>query len=190
MKHQSLKAMYQEKAVPALGQALGRKNPNALPRITKVTVNTGVGKFQKEPKRIDEVVESLEAITGQKVVLTKAKKAVAGFKIRDGQTVGARVTLRGDRMWSFLDRLVKVALPRVRDFQGLEASVIDRDGNLNIGLREHMVFPEIVPEKVQTIFGFQVVVTTTARTKAEGEALFKALGFPVRGLITGDSEGR
>ncbi len=189
MKHQPLKAIYEKQAIPAMREALGRTNRNALPRILKVTVNTGVGKFQKEPKKIDEVVESLEAITGQKAVLTKAKKAIAGFKIRDGQTVGVRVTLRGERMWSFLDRMVKVALPRVRDFQGLEASVIDGHGNLNVGLREHMVFPEIVPEKVQTIFGFQVVVTTTARTAEEGRALFKALGFPVRGLM-GDTVGR
>lgn len=175
-----MKTIYSKKAVSALTEKFGYTNVFEVPKIEKVVVNVGVGKFLKEPKRVEEIVASLEAITGQKVVLTKAKKAIAGFKIREGLEVGAKVTLRGQRMWNFLDRLVKTALPRVRDFQGLEKSVVDTYGNLNTGLREHMVFPEIAPEKVQTIFGFQVIVTTTAKNREEGRELFRALGFPIR----------
>lgn len=180
MKHESIKTIYSKKAVPALVETFGYANPFAVPKIQKAVVNVGLGRFLKEPKRVEEIVASLEAITGQKVVMTKAKKAIAGFKIRENLEIGARVTLRGDRMWSFLDRFVKTALPRVRDFQGIPASSVDRDGNLNVGMKEHMVFPEIVPEKVQTIFGFQVNVTTTAKNHEEGTVLFKALGFPLR----------
>lgn len=180
MKHVSLKTLYSEKAVPAFRENFGYTNPMAVPKILKVTVNAGIGKYLKESARVDEVVESLEAIVGQKTVLTKSRKAIAGFKIREGLDVGVKVTLRGDRMWQFLDRLVKVSLPRVRDFQGIEPSTVDRDGNLNVGIKEHTVFPEIVPEKVQTIFGFQVTVTTTARSQKEGLELFRQLGFPLR----------
>lgn len=180
MKHESIKTIYSTKAVPAMTEQFGFTNSFALPKIQKVSVNVGFGKFLKEPKRIEEIVANLEAITGQKVVLRKAKKAIAGFKIREGLEVGACVTLRGNRMWSFLDRLVKTALPRVRDFQGIESTSVDKDGNCNIGLREQTVFPEIVPEKVQTTFGFQVNVTTTAKNREEGLALFTALGFPLR----------
>lgn len=180
MKQESLKTLYSKKAVPVLVEKFGYTSPLAVPKIQKVVVNAGIGKFLKEPKRVEEIVEALEAITGQKVVLTKAKKAIAGFKIREGLEVGVKVTLRGQRMWNFLDRLVKVSLPRVRDFQGLEPSIVDRDGNLNMGIREQSVFPEIVPEKVQTFFGFQAVVTTTARTRPEGMEMFRALGFPIR----------
>ncbi len=180
MKHESIKAIYVKKAVPALVEQFGFSNTFAIPKIQKAVVNVGLGRFLKEPKRIEEIVASLEAITGQKVVMVKAKKAVAGFKIREGQEIGARVTLRGERMWSFLDRFVKTALPRVRDFQGITESSVDSYGNLSAGLKEHMVFPEIVPEKVQTIFSFQVNVTTTAKNHEEGVALFRALGFPLQ----------
>lgn len=180
MKHESIKTIYTKKAIPALVEKFGYANALSVPKIQKTVVNIGFGKFLKEPKRIEEIVESLEAITGQKVVLTKAKKAIAGFKIREDLEIGARVTLRGDRMWSFLNRFVKSALPRVRDFQGISATSVDKDGNLNVGLREQTVFPEIIPEKVQTIFGFQVNVTTTAKTQEEGMELFKTLGFPIR----------
>lgn len=180
MKHISLKQLYTEKAAPALTTRFGYKNVMAVPKITKVTVNAGIGRFLKESQRVDEIVSTLETLTGQKVVMTKARKAIAGFKIREGLTVGAKVTLRGDRMWHFLDRLVKVALPRVRDFQGIDMSVIDKSGNANIGLKEQTVFPEIIPEKVQTTFGFQVVVTTTAKSQEEGLELFRQLGFPIR----------
>ena len=180
MKHESIKTIYVKKAVPALVEQFGYTNVFAIPKIQKVVVNVGLGRFLKEPKRIEEIVASLEAITGQKVVMVKAKKAVAGFKIRENQEIGARVTLRGDRMWSFLDRFVKTAMPRVRDLQGITISSVDSHGNLNAGLKEHMVFPEIVAEKVQTIFGFQVNVTTTATNQAEGLVLFRTLGFPLQ----------
>jgi len=180
MKHISLKQLYTEKAIPALEEKFGYTNAMAVPRVLKVTVNAGIGRFIKESQRVEEIVRSLETITGQKVLLTKARKAIAGFKTREGLDVGVRVTLRGDRMWQFLNRLVKVAMPRIRDFQGIEASSVDSYGNLNIGLRDHTMFPEISPEKVQTFFGFQVTVTTTATSKEEGMELFRVLGVPLR----------
>lgn len=180
MKHESIKTVYVKKAIPLLVEQFGYTNVFAIPRIQKTVVNVGLGRFLKEPKRIEEIVASLEAIAGQKVVMVKAKKAVAGFKIRENQEIGARVTLRGNRMWSFLDRFVKTALPRVRDLQGITVSSVDSAGNLNAGLKEHMVFPEIVAEKVQTVFGFQVNVTTTAKSHEEGMVLFRALGFPLQ----------
>lgn len=171
---------YEVKALPALSALLGTKNPNALPKIDRVVVNVGVGKFLKESNRIEEIRTSLEMITGQKVVSTKARKAIAGFKIREDLEVGMRTTLRGKRMWDFLDRLVHVALPRVRDFQGITLRSIDSYGNCNIGIKEHLVFPEIIPEKVQTIFSFQITIVTTAHDKAAGECLFRAIGFPLQ----------
>lgn len=180
MKHVSLKQLYSDKAVPALTGRFGYASPMAIPKVVKVTVNTGIGKHLKESQRVDEVVRSLEAIVGQKVLLTRARKAIAGFKIREGLEVGVKATLRGERMWQFLDRLVKASLPRVRDFQGLGLSSVDSHGNLNIGIKEHTVFPEIAPEKVQTIFSFQVTVTTTARNRDEGLELFRQLGFPLQ----------
>lgn len=181
MKTPTIKEIYKEKAVPGMKKALGIENPMALPRLSKIVVNVGVGKILKDQKRVDEVVESLEALTGQKVVMTKAKKAIAGFKIREGQEIGARVTLHGERMWSFLDRLLNVALPRVRDFQGLPKNVIDQNGNANIGIKEHAVFPEIIPEKVVHFFSFQINVVTTAKNKEEGLALFRLIGLPLQG---------
>lgn len=180
MKTPNVKKIYTEKAIPGMKKDLGIENPMALPRIAKVVINTGIGKVLKDTKRVEEVVSSLEAITGQKMVMTQAKKAIAGFKIREGLEVGVRTTLHGDRMWDFLDRLFHVALPRVRDFQGLQTSIIDQSGNCNIGIKEHMVFPEIVPEKVQHMFSFQINIVTTARNKKEGEALFRLLGLPLQ----------
>lgn len=180
MKTPNVRTLYKEKAVPGMKKDLGIKNPMALPRISKVVINTGIGKVLKDTKRVEEIVSSLEAITGQKVVMTRAKKAIAGFKIREGLEVGVRTTLHGERMWDFLDRLFNIALPRVRDFQGLQRSIIDQGGNVNIGVKEHLVFPEIVPERVQHIFSFQVNIVTTARNKEEGEALFRFLGLPLQ----------
>lgn len=171
---------YSDKAVPALKQELGIRNPMAVPRVGKVVVNVGTGKIVKDTKRVEEVIASLEAITGQKVPQTRARKAIAGFKTREGLEVGARVTLHGKRMWDFLDRLFNVALPRVRDFQGIPRSAIDQGGNCNLGIKEHTVFPEIVAEKVQHIFSFQVNIVTTAKNKVEGEALFRLLGLPLQ----------
>ncbi len=176
----NIKTLYLEKAVPGMKADLGLTNPMALPKIGKVVVNVGVGRILKDSKRVDEVVATLETITGQKVVMTKAKKAIAGFKSREGLEIGAKVTLHGDRMWSFLDRLLQVALPRVRDFQGIPPTSIDQNGNANIGIKEQIIFPEISPEKVQHMFPFQVTIVTTAKNKEEGEVLFRYLGLPIR----------
>lgn len=176
----NIKTLYTEKAVPALKSELGITNVMALPRVAKVVVNVGVGRILKDSKRVDEVVATLETITGQKVVMTKARKAIAGFKTREGLEIGARVTLHGERMWSFLDRLLHVALPRVRDFQGIPASSVDQNGNANIGIKEQIIFPEISPERVQHLFPFQVNIVTTAKNKEEGEVLFKHIGLPIR----------
>ena len=184
MKTKNTLTLYQEKTRPAFAESFGQANPMAVPRILKVVVNAGIGKDLKDQKKVDEVVESLTVITGQHAVFTRAKKAIAGFKIREGQEVGVRVTLHGKRMWDFLDRLVHVALPRVRDFRGIPQTAVDESGNLNIGIREHLVFPEIVAEKVQHTFGFQVTVVSTARNKKEGEALFRSLSFPIQTEVT------
>lgn len=172
--------IYSETILPALKKELGIENSMAVPRLGKIVVNVGTGKILKDTKRVEEVLLSLQAITGQKVVPTRARKAIAGFKTREGLEIGARVTLHGKRMWDFWDRLVHVALPRVRDFQGVPRSAIDASGNCNLGIKEHLVFPEIVAEKVQHIFSFQVTIVTTAKTKAQGEALFRLLGLPLQ----------
>ncbi len=179
MNQSIMKARYQE-TIPELRKLLGRENALSLPRVAKVTVNVGLGRFLKEQSRVDEIVETLTVITGQKPVMMKARKAIAGFKIREGLEVGVKVTLRGRRMWQFLDRFLLATLPRTRDFQGIPVSSVDANGNCNIGLKEHMIFPEIIPEKVQTIFGLQIVVTTTAMDRKDGETLFRALKFPFR----------
>jgi large subunit ribosomal protein L5 len=184
MKTKNTQTLYKEKTRPAFAESFGLTNLMAVPRVLKVVVNAGIGKNLKDQKKVDEVVESLTVITGQHAVFTQAKKAIAGFKIREGQEVGVRVTLHGKRLWDFLDRLVHVALPRVRDFRGIPQTAVDESGNLNIGIREHLVFPEIVAEKVQHTFGFQVTVVSTARNKKEGEALFRSLGFPIQTEVT------
>jgi large subunit ribosomal protein L5 len=171
---------YEKHAVKTVREALGIKNVMAVPRIEKVVVNIGIGKIAKDTKKVEEVIEALTAITGQKPVYTKARKAIAGFKTREGMDVGIRVTLHGKRMWEFLDRLLNTALPRVRDFQGLPESSVDESGNASLGIREHSVFPEIVPEKVQHLFSFQVTITTTAQNREKGLALFRALGLPLK----------
>lgn len=175
-----LKETYKTVSVPALLARLNSSNPMSVARVRKVVVNAGIGRFLKEEAKVDEIVRSITDITGQKPVLTKSRKAIAGFKIREGLAVGVRVTLRGDRMWDFLDRLVKTAFPRTRDFQGLSPSVVDACGHLTVGIREHAIFPEIVPEKIQTPFGLQVSVVTTAKSREEGMLLMKTLGFPIR----------
>lgn len=175
----STKEIYQKKAIPGMCEVLGIKNPMAVPRLEKVVINTGIGKILKDAKHVEEIVASLQMITGQKVILTKARKAIAGFKIREGLEVGVSVTLHGKRMWDFLDRFLNATLPRVRDFQGLNETVIDQYGNANIGMKDHTVFPEIIPEKVQHVFGFQVNIVTTAKNHEEGTALFRLLGLPI-----------
>ncbi len=175
-----LQEKYLKKAVPALRESLGLRNDLAVPKILKVTLNTGVGRFRQDQKVIEEIANDLTQITGQKAVFTQAKKAVASFKTRQGQVIGAKVTLRGRRMYDFLDRLVGLALPRTRDFRGLSAKAVDQGGNLNIGIKEQIIFPEISHEHVRTIFGLEVCVTTNAGSQEKGLELFKALGFPIK----------
>lgn len=170
---------YLKEAVPALRAKFGYKNDMAVPKILKVTLNSGVGKFKQEQKLIDEIEKDLTQISGQKAVFTRAKRAIASFKTRQGQVIGVKVTLRGRRMYDFLDRLVSLSLPRTRDFRGIAIKAVDNNGNLNIGLKEQIIFPEISHENVKTIFGFEVCVTTSAEKAEEGVELFKLLGFPI-----------
>ena len=175
-----LKEKYNKEAVPALKEKFGIKNAIAVPKILKVSLNSGIGKYLKEKDAVDEIVQNLKTISTQKPIFAKSKKSVAGFKIRQGQEVGVAVTLRGERAWHFLERLISSALPRVRDFRGIDPKNIDQSGNLNLAIKEQIVFPEIVPESVKTIFSFQVNVSTTAKTREEGLELFKLLGFPMK----------
>jgi len=179
MKHISIKEKYSKEAIETMKEKFSFKNALQVPRIQKVVVNAGIGKFIKDSSMIKDIVESMQTIAGQKAVLTKSKKSIAGFKIREGLEVGVKVTLRGKRMWQFLDRLVGVAIPRIKDFQGIKNSSVDANGNLNIGIKEHIIFPEILAENVKNIFSLQVVVTTNAKNREEGLELFRVLGFPI-----------
>ena len=174
------KEKYSKKAIPAMKEKFGYTNNLAVPRIEKVVVNVGTGKIYKEADKVEEIINSIAEISGQRPIRAKARKAVAGFKIRQGLEIGAKVTLRGKRMWQFIDRLINIALPRIRDFQGIEAKSIDEKGNLNIGMKEHIVFPEVSAEKVKNIFSLQVTVVTSAKSREEGIELFKLLGFPIK----------
>jgi large subunit ribosomal protein L5 len=171
---------YRREIVPALGRDLGRTNPLAVPRLEKIVLNMGLGEATQNPKVLDSAVEELAAITGQRPVVTRARKAISNFKLREGAPIGAMVTLRGARMYEFFDRLVNVALPRVRDFKGVPDRAFDGRGNYSLGIREQVIFPEINLDKVDKIKGLTVVICTTARTDAEGKALLKALGMPFR----------
>ena len=175
-----LRQRYKQEIVAALQRDLGRENALAVPRLEKIVLNMGLGEATQNPKVIDSAVEEIAAITGQKPVVTKAKKAIANFKLRAGLPIGAMVTLRGDRMYEFFDRLVNVALPRVRDFKGVTDRSFDGRGNYSLGLREQVIFPEINLEKVDKVKGLTVVICTTARTDADGKALLRALGMPFR----------
>ena len=175
-----LRQRYKQEIVPALQRDLGRENALAVPRLAKIVLNMGLGEATQNPKIIDSAVEELAAITGQKPVVTKAKKAIANFKLRAGLPIGAMVTLRGDRMYEFFDRLVNVALPRVRDFKGVTDRSFDGRGNYSLGLREQVIFPEINLEKVDKVKGLTIVICTTARSDADGKALLRALGMPFR----------
>ena len=150
-----------------------------VPRITKVTLNMGVGEAKTDAKTLDAAIEELSTIAGQRAQIRKAKKSVAQFKIREGMPIGARVTLRGDRMWEFIDRLISIALPRIRDFRGLNPTSFDGRGNYSLGLREQIIFPEIDYDSINQIRGLDVAITTTAETDAQAEALLRALGFPL-----------
>ncbi len=172
--------VYREKAVPAMMKEFQFKNPMQVPRLTKITVNCAVKEAVGNPKVLDGTFEEIMAITGQKPVLTRAKKAIAAFKVRKGNTVGAMVTLRRARMWEFLDRVMNVALPRVRDFKGVNPKSFDGRGNYSLGIREQIIFPEINYDKVDKIRGFTVTIETTAKTNEHARALLTELGMPFR----------
>jgi len=175
-----LQEKYKREVIPAMKKKFGYQNDFAVPRIEKVVINIGTGKVISDAKGFDKVLKDLAAISGQAPVITKAKKSISSFKVREGMTVGAMVTLRKGRMYEFLDRLISVSLPRVRDFRGLDKKSFDGKGNLTIGLKEHIVFPEISSEDVKSIFGLEVSIITTAKTDEEGEKLLKLLGFPIK----------
>jgi len=175
-----LQQHYREKVAPELVKKFGYKTPMQAPRITKITLNMGVGEAVADKKAMDGAVADLTRIAGQKPVVTKAKKAIAGFKIREGQVIGAMVTLRGVRMYEFLDRFVTVALPRVRDFRGISGRSFDGRGNYNVGVKEQIIFPEIEYDKVDALRGLNISITTTARTDEEARALLSAFRFPFK----------
>jgi len=175
-----LRARYLEEIAPQLRKEFNYKNPMQVPKLSKVVVNMGLGDAIQDGKVLDSSAEELGILTGQKPVITKARKSIAAFKLREGMSIGARVTLRGDRMYEFLDRLMNIALPRVRDFRGISGKSFDGRGNFALGIREQVIFPEIDYDKVDKIRGLGVSVVTTARTDEEGKALLKSLGMPFR----------
>jgi large subunit ribosomal protein L5 len=175
-----LKARYREELQQRLKDELELGNIMQVPRPVKAVVNMGVGEAVRESRLLDGAVRDLTQITGQRPLVTKAKQSIAGFKIREGQSIGAKVTLRGDRMWEFLDRLISIALPRIRDFRGLAPTGFDGHGNFTLGLTEQLVFPEIDYDKIEKVRGMDITVVTTAQTDDQGRALLVALGFPFR----------
>jgi large subunit ribosomal protein L5 len=175
-----LKARYRDELQRRLKDDLGLANVMQVPRPVKVVVNMGVGEAVREARLLEGAVRDLAQITGQRPLVTKARRSIAGFKIREGQSIGAKVTLRGDRMWEFLDRLVAIALPRIRDFRGLAPRGFDGHGNYTLGLTEQLVFPEIDYDRIEKIRGMDITVVTSARTDDQGRALLTALGFPFR----------
>ena len=177
----NLKALYQAEVAPALMQKFGYKSTMQIPRLEKIVVNVGCSDARENAKVLDAVVSDLTTITGQKAVITKAKKSVANFKLREGMPIGAKVTLRGDKMWEFLDRLFNVALPRVRDFRGISADGFDGRGNYALGVKEQLIFPEIEYDKIDKIRGMDIVIVTTAQTDEEARELLKQVGAPFAG---------
>ena len=175
-----LKAKYRAEILPQLKSDFGFTNVHQVPGLVKIVVNTGVGEAARDSKIIDGAIKDLTAITGQKPQVTKARKSIAQFKLREGQPIGAHVTLRGDRAWEFLDRLLSLALPRIRDFRGLSDRQFDGNGNYTFGLNEQSMFHEIDQDRIDRVRGFDITVVTTAKNDDEGRALLKALGFPFR----------
>ena len=175
-----LKERYQNEIMPALMKSLQLSNTMQVPRVRKVIVNVGVGEALDNAKALDAAVADIVQITGQKPIVTKARKSIANFKLREGRQIGVKVTLRGDRMWAFLDRLMNIALPRVRDFRGISANAFDGRGNYTLGLREQLVFPEIEYDKIDKLRGMEISIVTTARNDEEGRQLLQMLGMPFR----------
>ena len=173
-----LKARYKEQVSPKLKSDFGYNNVMQIPSVTKIVVNMGVGEAAKDSKLIEGAVRDLALITGQKPIVTRAKKSIANFKLREGMPIGAHVTLRGDRMWEFLDRLLSVSLPRIRDFRGLSPKQFDGKGNYTFGVTEQVVFAEIPQDKIDRVRGMDITIVTTAKNDDEGRALLRALGFP------------
>jgi large subunit ribosomal protein L5 len=171
---------YRKTVVPALRKQFDIANVMAVPRVAKITVNVGIGRISKETAVIEKIVRDLTRLTGQKPSARKARQSIASFKLREGTPVGQMITLRGARMWDFLDRLISLALPLSKDFRGIDVKNFDRNGNLNIGIREHSIFPEVELENVKDIFSLQVTITTTAKNREEGIALLRLLGFPLK----------
>ena len=182
-----LKKYYKDKVVSELAKQFGFKNTMRVPKITKVVLNMGLGEAVADKKILDNATGDLESISGQKVVITKARKSIAGFKIRDGWPIGCKVTLRGERMYEFLERLVNIAIPRIRDFRGLSSKSFDGRGNFAMGVSEQIIFPEIEYDKIDKLRGLDITITTTARNDDEGRALLNALHFPFKGVAS-DSE--
>ena len=176
----SIKERYKEEIIPALMKSLNLTNIMEVPRVKKVVVNVGVGEAIDNAKALDATVSDLRLITGQQPVVTKARTSIANFKLREGRSIGAKVTLRGDRMWSFLDRLMNIALPRVRDFRGISPNAFDGRGNYTLGLREQLVFPEINYDQIDKIRGLEVSIVTSARDDTQGRQLLQLLGMPFR----------
>ena len=177
-----LKVRYRDELVATLKDELGLANVMQVPRLEKVVLNIGVGDAVKDGRLLDAAVEDLQVITGQKPIVTKARKSIAGFKLRQGVPIGAKVTLRGDRMWEFVDRLISTAIPRIRDFRGLDPRAFDGHGNFTLGLTEQLIFPEIDYDKVAKVRGMDITVVTTAKDDDQGRALLAALGFPFEGM--------
>jgi len=175
-----LKAVYKNEIAPKLQAELGLKNVMEIPRITKITLNMGVGGASQDKKLIDGAVTDMQLISGQKPVVTLTRKSIAGFKIRDGWPIGCKVTLRGDMMYQFLDRLIGITIPRIRDFRGFSAKAFDGRGNYSLGIKEQIVFPEIEYDKIDRLRGLDIVITTSARTDEEGRALLRAFQFPFK----------
>jgi large subunit ribosomal protein L5 len=176
----TLKDKYKSELAPQLVKELGLKNVMEVPRITKITLNMGVGEALGDKKVLENAVADMEKISGQKVVVTKARKSIAGFKVRDGWPIGCKVTLRSERMYEFLERLISIAIPRIRDFRGLSPKSFDGRGNFAMGITEQIIFPEIDYDKVDALRGMDIVITTSARTDDEGRALLRAFNFPLK----------
>jgi large subunit ribosomal protein L5 len=175
-----LRQRYDAELRTQLKETLGLRNIMEVPRLEKIVINMGVGRATQQPSLLEGAVRDLTAITGQKPLVTRAKKSIAGFKLREGNAIGCKVTLRGDRMWEFLDRLISLAIPRIRDFRGLPSNSFDGRGNYTFGVAEQLIFPEIDYDKVDSPRGMDITIVTTARTDAEGKALLDAFGFPFR----------
>lgn len=175
-----LKEKYKKEILPALKKELGFKNDYLAPRLDKVVLNVGFGKHTKEKEYATNVARTLTKIAGQKPVLTKAKKSISAFKIREGMIIGSMVTLRGDRMYDFIERLVNITFPRVRDFRGISEKIIDRDGNMTIGFKEHLPFPEIKQEDIDNIHGLEITIVTSTQDRTAALELFRLLGFPFK----------